>query len=159
MAEILEIGAAQLESSDTGANQSSFEQILAIVCDRIDTLRGSQPELDRRGIPRKKTALRAQCSGDWGASPCLISDLSEGGMAFVCGHLHGIGDLVSLDFSTPRGRNFRVEAIVRHVTGPYIGVEFQHLNWQQHRDIAASLTVVTLPARESEASSARRAAS
>lgn len=159
MAEILEIGAAQLETSDSGANQSSFERILAIVCDRIDTLRGSQPELDRRGIPRKKTALRAQCSGEWGGSPCLISDLSEEGMAFVCGHLHGIGDRVRIDFSTPRGKNFRVEAIVRHITGPYIGVEFQHLTGQQRRDIAASLTVVTLPARENEQASARLAAS
>lgn len=158
MAEILEIVAAQSEKAGAGFNRSSFEQILAIVCDRIDTLRESQPEMDRRGITRKKTALRGECSGEWGGSPCLISDVSEQGMAFVCGHLHGIGDHVRIDLSAPSGKTIRVEGVVRHVTGPNIGIEFQQLTPKCCREIAALLTVVTLPARDSEEVAARRTA-
>ena len=158
MAEILEIVAAQPERSDTGVNRSSFEQILAIVCDRIDSLRESQPQMDRRGIPRKKTALRGECSGEWGGSPCLISDVSEQGMAYVCGHLHGIGDRVRIDLNGQNGRIVRIEGIVRHVTGPNIGIEFQQLTPQCSREIATLLTVVTLPARNKDRIPARMAA-
>lgn len=122
-----------------------FEQILALACDRIDAVFGTpQSPAEQRALPRKHTALRAQCVGEWGESPCLVSDVSEGGMAFVCGHLHDVGERVTLRWQTSFGTDVQVDCVVRHVTGPYIGVQFLAPTPEQRWGIRA-LGVVTAP--------------
>lgn len=133
MATILQISQLQpfppvfLETTESPAEPaiSGFQQILDLACERIDQVFGvPERPFEQRAVTRKRIALRAQCVGEWGASPCLVSDVSEGGMAFVCGHLHDVGDQVTLRWETSYGSTVQVDCTVRHVTGPYIGVQF-----------------------------------
>lgn len=68
-------------------------------------------------------AVRAKCSGDWGESPCLLTDLSLSGAGFVCGHSPSIGEQVTLVFETDK-KPVRILCSVRHVSDTHIGVAF-----------------------------------
>ena len=130
--------------SDSPAERySAFQQILELACSRIDTLRSTQPELERRTLPRTKVALRAECSGTWGNSRCLITDHGEGGLAIVCGHPHSVGDVLRVRWLFGR-HNWpaEVDCIVRHVTGSSIGIEFLHVSPGQRARLRASLQLV-----------------
>ena len=120
---------------------SAFQQILELACSRIDALRNSHPDLQRRSIPRTKVALPAECFGPWGSSRCLITDYGEGGLAIVCGHPHAVGDVLRVrwlfgDDQLPA----EVDCIVRHVTGRNIGTQFLNVSGRQRTRLAASLS-------------------
>jgi hypothetical protein len=116
--------------------RSGFRDIVSLTCERIDAFFGVPvASFDQRAVARRAVALRAQCVRDDGTSPCLISDLSAGGMAFVCGHVHRVGDRVTLRFESGRGGSVQVDCVVRHVTGPYIGVQFLGVTREQRRHI------------------------
>src|SRR3954469_5494100 len=119
---------------------SAFQEILALACSRVDALRNTEPELERRAMSRRKIALRAQCSGGWGASRCLISDFGEGGLAMVCGHPHSIGDRVRVSWDyAAEAEPIQIDCAVRHVTGSHVGVEFVEITHAQRSLVLASL--------------------
>jgi hypothetical protein len=121
---------------------SAFQEILEFVCSRIENGRSTNTDQERRTLPRTKMALRARCSGAWGDSPCLVSDISEGGMAFVCGHPHEVDDDIRLTWYALEGP-IEIECIVRHVTGANIGVEFLNLTQEQRHKVLTSLHITT----------------
>lgn len=127
------------------APEPVFQNILAFTCDRIDSLRhvpADQPP--PRSCRRKKIALRAECSGLWGISRCLISDFGDGGMALVCGHSHAVGEFIQVRwFFESEPSMAEVDCEVRHVTGEHVGVRFMYVSPQQRAQLVAALRSCT----------------
>lgn len=123
---------------------TAFQQILELACSRIDALRSTHPDLQRRMVPRTKAALPAECSGTWGSSRCLITDYGEGGLAIVCGHPHALGDVLRVRWLFGKDQlPAEVDCIVRHVTGTHIGIQFLNVSARQRTRLTASLQYVS----------------
>ena len=132
MATILQfdrLGASNLQlcsaAYDMRQPLSAFEAIVRLACMSVDGV-GYQPaRQEKRGSTRLPVALRGQCAGEWGASPCLISEISQGGLSLVCGHTHNPGDHIHVSWSEgAKGDGMEADCLVRHVCATHIGVEF-----------------------------------
>ncbi len=104
------------------------EAMLALFTEAIRPQHREIPDIlpgKQRQYPRRPAAVRARCSGDWGSSNCLISDLSEGGASLVCGHAPQVGEQVTLEFaSRPNFEPMRLRCAVKYVSGSQTGVAF-----------------------------------
>ena len=131
-------------SSSSATERSTFRDIVNLACSQVDAFQRTPTEFRRRIIARKKVALRAECSGAWGSSPCLISDFGDGGLAIVCGHPHKVGDVIHLSWSFDlQSSGVEVDCEVRHVTGPHIGACFLNVTSKERVRLIETLRRAT----------------
>ncbi len=82
--------------------------------------------VERRSSPRRPVRVKRTCSGPWGASECLVVDVSETGLGIVTGQELKLGDEVLVDWESEKGsdRPSQIACRVAHQTHGRVGLAF-----------------------------------
>jgi len=139
LARFAEVHRNELETVEA---ESAFEAILAIACRLVDRARERMPQPERRVSRRRSVAHRAECSGPWGTSPCMISDMSETGMSLVCGRKLLVGEQVKIKWqNAPDAKPAEIRCVVRYSLDTVTGVEFVRITDTQRVPVYAALGI------------------
>ena len=136
-----------LQSADLSSEASgSLEAILALIPQGADRSENAVLPPGMRAFPRWPVAERAYCFGCWGNSPCLISDLSEGGLCLTTGHGFRAGEEVVVIWRLePDSLPVQAVCSVKHAVATRVGVEFLNVTPIERQRIREFLRVKAAP--------------